>query len=214
MKHFLKGAVAAILAFGGTSTVVRADVDPFIGTVATFAQGFCPRGWTKADGRLLSISQNATLFSLLGTNYGGDGRTTFGLPNLIGRANIHTGHGPGLTSRRMGQVGGSTTTTDTEQTLANHNHAIIATISGNIVASGSAPNTSSPTNAYLGTYPGAASIYGQSSDPAVFMGQGKIAFDNTTQFAATGSGQAMENQQPFLAMMVCVALEGLYPSRN
>ena len=100
--------------------------EPFIAEVRIFATNFAPRGWAFCNGQLLSIAQNTALFSLVGTTYGGDGRTTFGLPNLKGRLPMHPGRGPGLTSRKLGQTGGVTTVTLTEAQLPNHSHTISA----------------------------------------------------------------------------------------
>ena len=98
--------------------------EPFIAEIRIFAGNFAPRGWAFCDGQLLPISQNTALFALIGTTYGGDGRTTTALPNLQGRAPMHPGRGPGLTSRRLGQNGGSETITLTEAQLPNHTHGV------------------------------------------------------------------------------------------
>ena len=99
-------ALASVLGSGKTAA---AATEPFLGEIAIFAGNFAPRGWARCDGQLLSISQNSALFSILGTTYGGDGRTTFGLPDLRGRVPIHAGGGPGLTARRLGEKGGQET---------------------------------------------------------------------------------------------------------
>ncbi len=98
-------AVNYIIALEGTFPS-RSSINPFIGEIIMFAGNFAPRGWALCDGQLLPVAQHTALFSLLGTNYGGDGRTTFGLPDLRGRAPIHAGQGPGLTDRRLGHSGG------------------------------------------------------------------------------------------------------------
>jgi len=106
-KTTLKAALAAMIASGfATSAPVQAR-EPFIGEIMQFGGNFCPRGWAKTEGQLLAISQNSALFSLLGTNYGGDGRTTFGLPDFRGRVAIAPGTGPGLSNYRLGEKGGS-----------------------------------------------------------------------------------------------------------
>lgn len=102
----------------------RSGLEPFLAEIMLFGGNFAPRGYAFCDGQLLSIAQNSALFSLLGTNYGGDGRTTFGLPDLRGRVPIHAGNGPGLSDYRLGQEGGSETTTLTIQQLPSHNHPI------------------------------------------------------------------------------------------
>ena len=100
--------------------------EPFIAEIRIFAGNFAPRGWAFCDGQLLQISQNTALFSLVGTTYGGDGRTTFGLPNLKGRAPMHAGGGPDLTERRLGQSGGAETVTLTEADMPTHTHTMKA----------------------------------------------------------------------------------------
>jgi microcystin-dependent protein len=102
----------------------RSAVEPFIAEIMMFAGNFAPRGWALCDGQLLSVSSNAALFSLLGTTYGGDGRTTFALPDLRGRTAIHPGSGPGLSTRRLGERGGSETTTLSISQMPAHNHTI------------------------------------------------------------------------------------------
>src|SRR6266496_5051174 len=103
--------------------------DPFLGEIRIFAGNFAPRGWAVCNGQLLAISQNTALFSLLGTTYGGDGRTTFGLPNLQGRAPMHQGQGPGLTPRTLGEQAGSQTVTLIANEMVSHNHAMVASTS-------------------------------------------------------------------------------------
>ena len=104
--------------------------DPFIAEIIMFGGNFAPRGWAFCDGQLLSISSNSALFSILGTTYGGDGRTTFGLPDLRGRVAMHPGSGPGLTQRRLGEKSGMETVTLTTNQIPSHNHTATATASG------------------------------------------------------------------------------------
>src|SRR6266540_4826913 len=103
--------------------------DPYLGEIRIFAGNFAPRGWAFCLGQLLSISQNTALFSLLGTNFGGDGRTTFGLPNLQGRAPMHWGDGPGLTPRSIGETAGSDTSTLITLQMPAHTHSLVASTS-------------------------------------------------------------------------------------
>ena len=100
--------------------------DPFIAEIRIFAGNFAPRGWAFCNGQLLPISQNTALFSLVGTTYGGDGRTTFGLPNLQGRVPMHPGNGPGLTARQLGESGGVETVTLAESQMPTHTHGLNA----------------------------------------------------------------------------------------
>ena len=124
--------------------------EPFIAEIKIWAGNFSPRGWAFCDGQLLPISQNTALFSLIGTSYGGDGRTTTALPNLQGRAPMRPGRGPGLTPRSLGQNVGTETVTLVEQQMANHNHTLRATVSRGASGTpqGNALNRSSGDTAY------------------------------------------------------------------
>jgi microcystin-dependent protein len=173
--------------------------EPFIAEIRIFAGNFAPRGWAFCDGQLLPIAQNTALFSLIGTTYGGDGRTTTALPNLQGRAPMHPGRGPGLTTRRLGERGGTETVNLTEQQMRNHTHSLMATMSP-----GSA-FTPSPTTSLARSMGGFAYKNGSSS-PDVDMNNGALA--------PAGGSQAHNNMQPFLAMYFIIALQGLYPSRS
>ncbi len=173
--------------------------EPFIAEIRIFAGNFAPRGWAFCDGALLPVSQNTALFSLIGTTYGGDGRTTTALPNLEGRAPMHPGSGSGLTTRRLGEKVGGETETLTESQMASHNHSFVADGStGGPLGGG--PNASDPVNNYLG-----ASVKFQSN------------ITSTTNMATTssvGGGGSHTNMQPFLTMYFIIALEGTYPSRS
>ncbi len=172
--------------------------EPFIGEVRIFAGNFAPRGWAFCNGQLLPIAQNTALFSLLGTTYGGDGRTTMGLPNLQGRAAMHPGRGPGLTDRRLGQSGGAETVTLTEAQIPAHNHRA--------QTFGGQGTTNTPGNTVV-------VAQGQGRGAAIFS-------DSTANTGAlrildnTGGGQAHNNMQPYLVLNFIIALVGLYPSRS
>ena len=170
--------------------------DPFIGQVTIFAGTFAPRGWGFCDGQLLPISQNTALFSILGTTYGGDGRTTFGLPNLKGRLPMHAGNGPGLSSRRLGQAGGQETVTLNAQQISSHTHTLRA--------SPSPGEASDPAANALGRSVGAL-VYGSAA------GLGPMATDAVE---STGGGQAHDNKQPFQVLHFIIAIVGVFPSRN
>ena len=116
--------------------------EPFVGEIRMFAGTFSPQGWAFCDGQLLNVSQNDALFSLLGTIYGGDGRTTFGVPDLRGRLVVHAGHGPGLSPRTLGAKGGTETETLTPNNLAAHSHGLVA---------GGTANADFPGGHYPGT---------------------------------------------------------------
>lgn len=171
-------------------------MDPFVGEIRLFAGTFAPRGWLVCNGQLLPIRQYTALFSLLGTTYGGDGTTTFALPNLIGRAAIHEGAGPGLTPRSLGaQVGEAATTLQTTQ-LPNHTH-VTAAISATA-------NSADPTGR-IWANPGGRSqkIYSDKSDTPL----------NAGLVAPSGGGQPHNNLQPYLELNYIVAIEGVFPQR-
>lgn len=178
--------------------------EPFIGEIRIFAGNFAPRGWAFCDGQLLPIAQNTALFSIVGTTYGGDGRTTLGLPNLQGRTPVHAGTGPGLTNRRLGQQGGVQDVTLTQAQMPAHTHATAAA-AGNLVATTNPPNTADPRGNWLA----AADVFG-SDPPNVDMSTDLFGDD----ISATGGGQAHTNMPPYLALNFIIALQGLFPSRN
>lgn len=170
--------------------------EPFVAEVRIFAGNFAPRGWAFCNGQLLPVSQNTALFSLIGTTYGGDGRTTTALPDLQGRAPMHPGRGPGLTSRRLGQRGGSETVTLAEIQMPNHTHPMVAD-----------PNPAeqvTPVNNALARSVG-GSIYGPANNLVSF---------NAATMPSAGGSQPHNNLQPFLALNFIIALVGLYPSRS
>ncbi|MBT8231407.1 MAG: phage tail protein [Saprospiraceae bacterium] len=177
-------------------------MDPFLGQIVMFGGNFAPRGWALCDGQLLPISQYSALFSILGTTYGGDGRTTFALPELRGRAAMHAGNGPGLTSRPLGQRGGQQDHVLTVQEMANHTHT--AVMHGENAA-GTSPN---PAGNMLGATP-SAKIYAPltaGNDKA--MGAGSVIVGNT------GNSMPHNNMQPYLVVNYIIALQGTFPSRS
>ncbi|MEP1124772.1 MAG: tail fiber protein [Ilumatobacter sp.] len=163
---------------------------PFIAQISMFGGNFAPRGWAFCDGQILSIAQNTALFSLLGTTYGGDGQTTFALPDLRGRVPMHPGQGPGLSNYALGQTGGTETTTLGVNNLPPHNHGISASAGGQ--------TTNRPTNGYLA----AGNRYTTTTDTAM------------APTAVAGSGQAFNNVQPYQTVNFIIALQGIFPSRN
>lgn len=173
---------------------------PFIGQIIAFGGNFAPRGWAKCEGQLLAIAQNTALFSILGTTYGGDGRTTFGLPDLRGRSMVGPGSGPGLPSVSLGQKGGNSSTTLTTANLPQ--------IPGpTIQLGGAVGNQSIGTDRYL-----------------AFNALGETIFTDTAPNGATlntgtsgnigGGSLAFSNQSPFLSVTMIIALVGIFPSRN
>jgi microcystin-dependent protein len=169
--------------------------DPFVGEIRAFPFGFAPRGWAPCDGQLVSISQNMALFSLLGTTYGGNGTTTFALPDLRSRVSNHRGQGPGLGNLSMGQRGGNEAHRLTVAELPSHNH--------DVHASKRAADTNVPTNAA----PAAGGTY----DTRPIATADQVAMVPTFN---AGSSAAHNNRQPFLGVQFCIALEGVFPPRN
>ena len=171
--------------------------EPFIAEIRIFAGNFAPRSWAFCNGQLLPIAQNTALFSLIGTTYGGDGRSTTALPNLQGRAPMHPGRGPGLTSRRLGQRGGSEMVTLSEAQMPNHTHSLTAALQ--------LGETGTPsTNTSLAFSRGANAYHDGTPD----VSMADQALPNV------GGSQPHNNMQPYLTMNFIIALQGLYPSRG
>ena len=176
--------------------------DPFIAEVRIFAGNFAPRGWAFCDGQLLPISQNTALFSLIGTTYGGDGRSTTALPNLQGRAPMHPGRGPGLTARRLGEKGGFETVTLTEAETPQHTHQLRSTD-----AATDEEGQKAPAGAATGEMQGSQQIY------ADYVEANRSAMAGEGLFSQGGS-QSHQNMQPFLTLNFILSLQGSYPSRS
>ncbi|MBO2010987.1 phage tail protein [Hymenobacter negativus] len=179
-------------------------MDPFLGEIRLMAINFPPRGWAFCQGQLIPISQNTALFSLLGTQYGGDGRTSFALPDLRGRAALGVGQGPGTSNYTQGEVTGTEGVTLLTTQMPAHMHAV----KGTVAANSALGTVSTPVNGYLA----AASSAQYSENPG--GGQPMAADLVTGQTAATGSGQSHENRMPFLALNYCIALQGVFPQRS
>lgn len=172
---------------------------PFIGEIRMFGGNFPPRGHALCNGQLLSISQNSALFSILGVNYGGDGRVTFGLPNLQGRAAIGVGQGNGLTNRYLGEIAGEPSVTLNTNEMPAHNHTANA--------SGGSGNSPSPTNAIW-----SASGVGRTPDAAYANSGNSTMAPNT--LTPSGGNQPHNNFPPYLAVTFIIALNGIFPPRN
>ncbi len=168
--------------------------DAFIAEIMIFGGNFAVRGYALCDGQLLSIAQNTALFALLGTTFGGNGQTTFGLPDLRGRFPMHFGQGPGLSPRSLGEAGGVETVPLLSSQMPAHTHNSLAS---------SAPGT---TDAPSGAYPArpASSIPTYGTTPDVAMGAGGVA----------GGGQPHENMPPYLVLNFQIALQGIFPPRD
>ncbi len=167
--------------------------EPFVAEVRIWANNFAPRSWAFCNGQLMPVSQNTALFSIVGTTYGGDGRTTFGLPDLQGRVPMHPGRGPGLTSRRLGQKLGVETEGLSETQMPSHSHAPQGFPSTEVA---------NPTNT-RGI--GAANLY---ATPGALVDMAPDVVGDT------GGGAVHDNIQPYLSLNFCIALQGLYPSRS
>lgn len=172
-------------------------MDPFIAQIVMFGGNFAPRGWANCDGQLLAISQYNALFSLLGTTYGGDGRTSFGLPELRGRVAMHTGNGPGLTPRQQGQKSGQETVIITVPQMAPHSH------SGSLNISTETGEEATIAGQYLASHAGA---FNEDASPGQTL--------NGVVTTNTGGGQGHNNLPPYTVVRYIIALEGVYPSRN
>ena len=172
--------------------------EPFIAEIIMFGGNFAPRGWALCDGQLLGISSNTALFSILGTTYGGYGRTTFGLPDLRGRVPMHPGNGPGLTSRRLGEKSGVENVTLNETQIPSHTHT---------AKCNDAPGTKN-------TAPGSILSNDAGVSWAAYNEGAANADMKTDAIANTGGSQPHTNVQPFQCVNFIIALVGVFPSRN
>lgn len=177
-------------------------MDPFVAEIRILACNFPPKGWAFCNGQLLPLSQNTALFSLLGTTYGGDGKSTFALPDMQGNAPMHPGQGPGLSLYDLGETGGSETVTLLESEIPSHSHALLTnTVVGdtNAPSPGVSLARSHNATAYQTT---AAQI---PSDNVIFAFQA---------IAPTGGSQPHNNMMPYLTLNFCIALQGVFPPRQ
>ena len=180
--------------------------EPYVGEIRMFGGNFAPRGWALCDGQILAVSQNDALFSLIGTTYGGNGTSTFALPNLEGRIPVGDGHGPGLSIRTIGESGGGERVTLTTDEMPGHNHPLYATRT----------NASSPsvTGSVAPGQPTAG------NNPAFYEGPAAGQPDPTkvdlasSACAQAGGGQSHDNIMPSLCVSFIIALFGIYPSRT
>jgi len=205
MKKQITLLIIVLTLFCGTNQT-QAQTTPFIGEVIMFGGNFAPRGWAFCDGQLLPISQNTALFSLLGTTYGGDGRTTFALPDLRGRAVIGPGNGPGLTSRRLGQKLGYETETLSVAQMPSHYHPS-TTASSLVDLSNEVGASDNSDEQYISNHLG-----GFNEDAT--SGAKLEGVSSTTTINNTGGGQSHNNVQPSQTVNYIIALQGTFPSRN
>lgn len=203
MRHIkslrLSGALAAAaLAVGLTATPDSASAQPmYLGEIFAVGFNFCPRTSAALDGQILPISQNQALFSLLGTMYGGDGRTSFALPDMRGRVAFGHGQGAGLSNHNQGAKSGGTQTSVTISQMASHNHAI-----GSVNQTG---DKGGPASDFFAKSSDGAKLYHNGPADALF---------DPTMMQHTGGAQALNITQPYLAVNWCIIISGLFPSRN
>ena len=173
--------------------------DPFVAEIRMFGCNFAPNGWALCNGQLLSISQNTALFSLVGTYYGGDGRTTFGLPNLQGSAALDAGSGAGLTQRVIGETGGEISVTLIASEMPSHTHNANAKTAG---------TAADPSGVLWGNPSGrpAPNFFADALGTPQLM--------STTALANSGGGQPHNNMMPYQVVNFCIALQGIYPPRS
>ena len=171
--------------------------DPFIGEIKIVGFDFAPQGWALCDGAELDINQNAALFSILGTTYGGDGTTKFKLPDIRGRIPVHAGTGADFVSYNLGQKVGTETVALTVETMPMHNHALLASSA----ATSKSPANSAPAMATANRY----------ATPTTTGNDNTVA--NPNALASVGGGKAHENRMPYLALLYIIALEGVFPVR-
>ena len=219
-KKSIVAALGMSLCLTGLSASVQAASDTgseYIGSVEYVAFNFVPRDYASCDGQLLSIASNQTLYSLLGDIYGGDGRTTFGLPDMRGRVPIHAGTGPGLPGYVMGQRSGYPTTTLQVANLAAHKHNVAATSVSTSVLN--AVNTGGDNKRPVGNAIAQSSTGDfnfSTTTPAVAMNGDSVVTNTTTTVIEDnmGSGQAFSIMQPYTVLRCIIATEGLYPPRS
>lgn len=183
--------------------------EPYVGQIQLFAFGFAPRGWAICAGQIIPIQQNTALFSILGTNYGGNGQTTFGLPNLQGRVGIGVGQGTGLSPYVQGQIGGSTSVTLTTAELPAHSHTFNTTsVAGTV--------STSAGNQFGVSVVGTGGKGGTTTTAALYSPNAASATTGLAPQSITmaGGSQPHNNMQPYLTLNYCIATAGAFPPRN
>lgn len=193
---------AALISTFSYGTTAFAGSDPFLGEIMITPYTFCPRGTASAEGQLLPIASNSALFSLYGTTFGGDGRTTFGLPDLRGRTIVGIGSGPALTPRTQGQKSGAETVTQLASQVGVHTHAGGLQTGHDATADQTTPKGNSFGNTSL-------NVYTSQAPNKDFMHANTVVIQNNN-----GGAAAMNIMQPYTVLRYCVATQGTYPSRN
>ena len=173
-------------------------MDPFVAEIRIFPFNFAPKGWAFCDGQLLPLSQNTALFSLLGTTYGGDGRSNFALPNMQGNAPMHPGQGPGLSLHDLGETGGSDTVTLLESEIPSHSHTV-QSVPGNLPANVDVPTSNS---------------FGKAAQGNAYLAPPAQVQLSSQTIAPAGGDQPHNNLQPYLTLNFCIAMQGVFPPRS
>ena len=174
-------------------------MDPFVAEIRIFGFNFAPKGWAFCDGQILPISQNTALFSLLGTTYGGDGKSNFALPNMQGNAPMHPGQGPGLSLHDLGETGGSETVTLLDSEMAAHAHSI------------QVKGTPPPANAGA---PDPTTVMARSNGGSAYTAAANFGQMNFNNIGPAGGGLPHNNMMPYLTLNFCIALQGVFPPRT
>ena len=192
-------------------------METFMGTILAFAFNYAPKGWQTCSGQLLSIAQNSALFSLLGTTFGGDGQTTFALPDLRGRSLVGAGQGPGLSFISQGEIAGSESTTLLLANMPMHNHIIVPNqltveTAANALSGGTITNETDGGNNSLAAGGGVPTIYSEPGGTANKIGGITTTISGSTSIA--GGSQPFSLRNPLLGINYCIAIQGLFPSRN
>ena len=203
----------ALVALISAIPPVYAGSDPFVGEIMFFGGNFAPRNWAFCDGQLLLVSQNQALFSLVGTFYGGDGRTTFGIPDMRGRVVVDQGTGPGLSQYQLGQKAGLEKVTLTSTQIPNHSHSLGPLANLQLKAANALGDSTSASGNALGL--SLARLY-STQTPSSAMHANSIAatISGDGLVANAGGDQSHENRPPFLAINCNLSLVGIFPSRN
>jgi len=173
--------------------------NPFLAEIRIFPFNFPPKGWAFCDGQIMSISQNTALFSLLGTTYGGDGKSNFALPNMQGNSPMHPGQGPGLSLHDLGESSGSDTVTLLESEIPSHSHSLMTQGGAQATSQTPAPNVGLARSRTVSIYSSTTTGLVQQSDSTV---------------APAGGDQPHNNLMPYLTLNFCIALQGVYPPRT
>ena len=188
-----------------------AQFDAFVGEIRIFPINFWPRGWMPCNGQLLPISQNTALFSILGTTYGGDGRTTFALPNLQGKVALNPGQGPGLSNRDLGEEGGSPTVTLLVSEMPAHSHSLFFTEAQ--ATTNEPASTNVPVPDIMLAFNASLNFPGITKPVNTYAVPGMIVPFNYQTLSLAGGSQPHNNMQPFLVLNYFIAVQGIYPMR-